>query len=150
MQGKYAFLIIGSLALGASVTPGMAADEKANVDKAAQGWMADYNAKNAAAIANRYAEDAAVSFAPWGAKGRDAIKAGFENDWAMGVKFDSITTEDATRDGDIVYSRGAYKLTSPMGPMEGHWMAVSKCPAPTSNTCPIVYHFGNVPLPAPK
>jgi ketosteroid isomerase-like protein len=142
--------IAGLVFAFASVTPGLAADEKANVDRLAQGWMADFNAKNAEAMANRYAENAAVSFAPWGANGRAAIKAGFEKDWAMGVKFDSVTTEDATRDGDIVYSRGAYKVTSPMGPLEGHWMAVSKCPAPTSDTCPIVYHFGNVPLPAPK
>ncbi len=127
-----------------------AADEKANVDKLAQCWMADFNNKDADALAKRYAEDAAVSFAPWGANGRAGIKAGFEKDFANGVKFDSVTTEDATRDGDIVYSRGAYKVQSPMGPLEGHWMAVSKCPAPTAANCPLVYHFGNVPLPPPK
>jgi hypothetical protein len=34
----------------------------------------------------------------------------------------------------------------PMGPLEGHWTAVSKC----NPECHLVYHFGNVPLPPPK
>jgi ketosteroid isomerase-like protein len=123
-----------------------AADEKANVEKLAQTWMTDYNNKDAEALSKQYAENAAVSFAPWNANGRAAIKAGFEQDFANGVKFDWVTVEDAAREGDILYSRGAYKVQSPMGPLEGHWMAVSKC----NPECHLVYHFGNVPLPPPK
>ena len=63
------------------------ADEKADVQNLADGWMAEYNKHDADALTKRYADDAVFSNALWTANGRTAIKDALAKDFTTGMKF---------------------------------------------------------------
>lgn len=120
------------------------ADEKADAQKLASGWMDEYNNRDAAALAKRYAQDAVFSQAPWTATGPTAIQDGLVKEFAdQGLKYTHITVADAQRVGDLAFSYGTWEgeVTGSDGAVarpNGHWMIVARC---QGNNCPILYHF---------
>jgi len=104
-----------------------ATDDAKAIQKAADQWMAAYNAGDAAAVAKMYTEDARLSTAMGTADGRPAIEQYFQNEMAAGVKMQNITVDKSQRFGDIDYSQGAFTATGPAGQTTGHWLTFGKC-----------------------
>ncbi len=72
------------------------------------------------------------STAAWTASGRTAIADALNKEFALGIKMDSITVDQAQRIGDISYSQGTWTadMKGPDGkdvPVNGHWLIVAKC-----------------------
>ena len=65
-------------------------DITVDVQKLANNWMNAYNNKDAATIANMYAENGIFSNANWTASGRTAIADALNKEFALGVKFTAI------------------------------------------------------------
>jgi uncharacterized protein (TIGR02246 family) len=127
-------------------------DIKADIQTAANDWMNAYNNKDAATIANMYAEDGIFSNTNWTASGRTAIADAPNKEFALGVKFTAITVDQSQRDGDMAYSRGTWAAdaTGPDGKnvsVNGHWLTIGKC---QGQTCLITVHNGNTAMPPPK
>ena len=124
-----------------------ATDDAKAIQKAADQWMAAYNAGDAAAVAKMYTEDARLSTAMGTADGRPAIEQYFKNEMAAGVKMQNITVDKSQRFGDVDYSQGTFTATGPAGQITGHWLTFGKC---ASDVCSIQSHNSNAPLPPPK
>ena len=127
-------------------------DITADVQKLANDWMTAYNNKDAATIANMYAEDGIFSNTNWTASGRTAIADALNKEFALGVKFTAITVDQSQRIGDMAYSRGTWAADakSPDGKnvsVNGHWLTVAKC---QGQTCLMTVHNGNTAMPPPK
>src|SRR5215475_8702829 len=87
-------------ALGIPGTVAAQTDDAKEIQKAADQWMAAYNAGDAAAVAKMYTEDARLSTAMGTADGRQAIEQYFKNEIAAGVKMQTITVDKSQRFGD--------------------------------------------------
>jgi uncharacterized protein (TIGR02246 family) len=135
------------LAIPAAVTAQTGTDDTKAIQKAADQWMAAYNAGDAAAVAKMYVEDARLSTAMGTADGRPAIEQYFKNEMAAGVKMQNITVDKAQRFGDVDYSQGTFTATGPVGQVTGHWLIFGKC---SGDICSIQSHNSNAPLPPPK
>ena len=135
------------------IAPVAHADEKADVQKLADGWTADYNKHDADAMAKRYTEDGTFSNAiGQTATGSAALKELFAKEWAAGVKVESITVNDTHRVGDVAYASGTFKVQAPgpdgkIGSVNGNWLTVNKC---KGDECPIYHHVANMVQPPPK
>src|SRR6476469_335113 len=84
------------LAAGAMVVSVMAMaespiDTKADVQKAADQYMAAYNNRDAAALGKMHSDYASVSLSQWTVQGRPAIEAAFTKEFGAGVQFTNIT-----------------------------------------------------------
>jgi ketosteroid isomerase-like protein len=91
-------------------------DTKADVQKAADQYMAAYNNRDAAALGKMHSDDASVSLSQWTVQGRPAIEAAFTKEFGAGVQFTNITVEQSQRTGDINVSRGTWAAEM-KGPM---------------------------------
>ena len=123
-------------------------DVSADIQKAANDWMNAYNNKDAAKIAQMYAEDGIFSNANWTASGRAAIADALNKEFPVGFKFSSITVENAQRINDMAYSRGTWAggMKGPDGKdmsVNGHWLAVAKC---QGEMCLMLVHNGNTAM----
>ena len=145
------------LAAGAMVVSVMAMaespiDTKADVQKAADQYMAAYNNRDAAALGRMHSDDASVSLSQWTVQGRPAIEAAFTKEFGAGVQFTNITVEQSQRTGDINVSRGTWaaEMKGPDGkamPISGHWLIVGTCQGQGGSTCLISQHVGNTNMP---
>ena len=135
------------LAIPATVIAQTGTDNTKAIQKAADQWMAAYNAGDAAAVAKMYSEDARLSTAMGTADGRTAIEQYFKNEMAAGVKMKDISVDKAQRFGDVDYSQGTFTATAPAGQVSGHWLIFGKC---SGDVCSIQSHNSNAPLPPPK
>jgi ketosteroid isomerase-like protein len=107
-------------------------DTKADIQKAADVYMAAYNNRDAATLAKMHSDDASVSLSQWTVQGRPAIEAAFTKEFGAGVQFTNITVEQSQRTGDINVSRGTWaaEMKGPDGkamPISGHWLIVGVC-----------------------
>ena len=127
-------------------------DITADIQAAANDWMNAYNSKDAAKIAQMYAEDGIFSNANWTASGRAAIADALNKEFPLGVKFSAITVDSAQRINDMAYSRGTWAANA-KGPdgkdiaVGGHWLTVGKC---QGQVCVIMVHNGNTQMPPPQ
>ena len=135
------------MAIPATVAAQTGTDETKAIQKAADQWMAAYNAGDSAAVAKMYSEDARLSTFMGTADGRPAIEQYFKNEMGAGVKMQNITVEKAQRFGDVDYSQGTWTATGPAGQLTGHWLIFGKC---SGDVCSIQSHNSNAPLPPPK
>jgi uncharacterized protein (TIGR02246 family) len=115
------------LAIPAAVTAQTGTDQTKAIQKAADQWMAAYNAGDAAAVAKMYTEDARLSTAMGTSDGRPAIEQYLKNEIGAGVKMQNITVENSQRFGDVAYSQGTFTATAPQGQVTGHWLSFAKC-----------------------
>jgi uncharacterized protein (TIGR02246 family) len=135
------------LAIPATVAAQTGTDDTKAIQKAADQWMAAYNAGDAAAVTKMYTEDARLSTAMGTADGRPAIEQYFKSEMSAGVKMQNIPVEKSQRFGDVDYSQGTFTATGPAGQITGHWLIFGKC---SGDVCSIQSHNSNAPLPPPK
>ena len=127
-------------------------DITADVQKLANDWMNAYNNKDAATVANTYAEGGIFSNSNWTASGRTAIADALNKEFALGVKMTAIIVDQSQRIGDMAYSRGTWAADakSPDGKnvsVNGHWLTVAKC---QGQMCLMTVHNSNTAMPPPK
>jgi ketosteroid isomerase-like protein len=90
------------------------AADAASLDKAAAGWEAAYNDKNADAVAAIYTDDGQLLPPNAGAvNGRAAIKDFWSNDISTQWAKISIKAESSAVAGDWAYRSGAWSVESP-------------------------------------
>ena len=135
------------VAIPTTVAAQSGTDDAKAIQRAADQWMAAYNAGDAATVAKMYTEDARLSTAMDTADGRPAIELYFKNEMAAGMKMQNITVEKSQRFGDVDYSQGTFTATGPAGEITGHWLTFGKC---SGDVCAIQSHNANAPLPPPK
>jgi ketosteroid isomerase-like protein len=135
------------LGIPATVAAQTGTDDAKAIQRAADQWMAAYNAGDAAAVAKMYSEDARLSTAMGTADGRPAIEQYFKNEMAAGMKMQNIIVEKSQRFGDVDYSQGTFTASAPAGQITGHWLTFGKC---SGDVCTIQSHNSNAPLPPPK
>jgi ketosteroid isomerase-like protein len=90
------------------------AADAASLDKAAAGWEAAYNDKNADAVAAIYTDDAQIL--PPGAaavSGRAAVKDYWANDIATQWAKISVKADSSMISGDLAVRSGAWSIESP-------------------------------------
>jgi ketosteroid isomerase-like protein len=131
-------------------------DTKADIQKAADQYMAAYNNRDASALGKMHSDDATVSLSQWTVQGRPAIEAAFTKEFGAGVQFTNITVEQSQRTGDINVSRGTWaaEMKTPDGktmPISGHWLIVGACQGGQGgSSCLISQHVGNTNMPPPQ
>ena len=110
-----AFALLLGLALAACQQGGHdPAADAASLDKAAAGWEAAYNEKNAESVAALYTEDGQLLPPGAGAvNGRAAIKDFWSNDIATQWAKISIRADSSAVAGDWAYRSGAWSTESP-------------------------------------
>jgi uncharacterized protein (TIGR02246 family) len=135
------------LGIPATVAAQTSTDDAKAIQRAAEQWMAAYNAGDPAAVAKMYSEDARLSTAMGTVDGRPAIEQYLKNEMAAGVKMQNITVEKSQRFGDVDYSQGTFTATGPAGQITGHWLTFGKC---SGDVCTIQSHNSNALLPPPK
>ena len=145
-----AFLVLPVMAMAESPM-----DTKADIQKAADQYMAAYNNRDAAALGKMHSDDASVSLSQWTVQGRPAIEAAFTKEFGAGVQFTNITVEQSQRTGDINVSRGTWaaEMKGPDGktmPISGHWLIVGTCQGQGGSSCLISQHVGNTNMPPPQ
>ena len=139
--------VVALLAIPGAVTAQTGTDDSKAVQRAADQWMAAYNAGDAAAVAKMYSEDARLSTAMGTSDGRPAIEQYLKNEMAAGVKMQNITVEKSQRFGDVDYSQGTFAATAPQGQVTGHSLTFAKC---AGDVCLIQSHVSNLPMAPPK
>jgi ketosteroid isomerase-like protein len=101
------------------------AADAGSLDKAAAGWEAAYNEKNAESVAALYTEDGQLLPPGAGAvNGRAAIKDFWSNDIATQWAKISIRAESSTVAGDWAYRSGVWSTGSPA--LTGKYLEVWK------------------------
>jgi len=101
------------------------ATDAGSLDKAAAGWEAAYNEKNAESVAALYTEDGQLLPPGAGAvNGRAAIKDFWSNDIATQWAKMSIKAESSTIAGDWAYRSGVWSTESPA--LTGKYLEVWK------------------------
>jgi len=112
---RVALAVVASLCLAPAAIPGtaQASDARKGVDAGNARWIAGLAAKDAAAIAAVYAEDAILYPPGAGAvSGRKGIAAAFEP--MLGAPL-SLKTSEVKQSGDLAVETGTWALAGPDG-----------------------------------
>jgi len=91
-----------------------------------EAWRAHYNAKDAAAVAALYAEDAYYVSAHVVAHGRVQIQAYFQRGIDAGGHIDSIDLLASGRSGELAYWVGTYEATNAGQKVRGRNVVVAR------------------------
>ncbi|HET7207564.1 MAG TPA: nuclear transport factor 2 family protein [Terriglobales bacterium] len=104
---------------------------KGEVQKMADEWKADFQAKDADKVASRYADDAVFINAEGTFHGSSDIKNEIKRMIDRGDTVDSIVTMKALQGGNIAYAEGTYSGKTPNasgaeGQGQGNWVVTLK------------------------
>jgi ketosteroid isomerase-like protein len=109
------------LGIPATVAAQTGTDDAKAIQRAADQWMAAYNAGDAAAVAKMYSEDARLSTAMGTADGRPAIEQYFKNEMAAGVKM-GRTSPSRSRNASVTST--IRKAPSPPAPLQARSLVI--------------------------
>ncbi|HKM63857.1 MAG TPA: nuclear transport factor 2 family protein [Acidisphaera sp.] len=125
-------VLCGAAALVSSVAFAAPPNSIAECQQAADQWKAAYNSHNLDALVGMYdAKNGMTSAEAWTATGRDALAAGFKQEFSAGVMYTNITCDRSNRVGHHLLSRGTWTATA-NGPdgkpatVSGHWASVGE------------------------